>query len=299
MNTEAVLHFSPASLQSLNAAIFLIMFGVALNLKSEHFKLLFTHPKPVLTGLLSQLLVLPALTAGLVWVLKPDPDLAMGMLLVASCPGGSVSNFFSLVAGGNLALSVSLSAVTTLTAALLTPLNFGLWSSLVMPTEAAAFSLSFVDLVQTLVIILLAPVALGLLVQRYFPATSQKLKPWFSTGSFVVLLAIIGVAFWNNRALFAGAIERIFLLVLLHNGLALLSGYLLAKVLGNRKRDCRTIAIETGIQNSGLGLIIVFSFFGGNSGMGMVAAWWGIWHIVSGSTVATFWKRRPTQSTVK
>lgn len=300
MELGAELNFSPESLHALNAAIFLIMFGVALNLRAEHFRMLFTAPKPVLTGLVSQLLILPALTAALVWMLNPHPMLALGMLLVACCPGGSVSNFFSLVAGGNVALSVSLSALTTLGAAVFTPLNFAFWSSVVLPASVVAdFQLSFTDLLQTLMIILVIPVVLGLVVQRFWPKTAVRLKPWFSTGSFVVLLAIIGVAFWNNRGLFAEAIDKIFVLVLLHNAVALLAGYLLARITRNSLQNCRTIAIETGIQNSGLGLIIIFSFFEGNGGMGMVAAWWGIWHIVSGSTLAALWKRRPVQETVK
>lgn len=288
------LAFSAESLAALNGAIFLIMFGVALDLKTAQFKAILAAPKPVLTGVLSQWVILPALTVGLVALVEPHPFLGMGMVLVACCPGGSVSNFFSSVAGGNVALSISLSMVSTLGAAVITPLSFALWTGVLYGNEwAGTFSLSFVDMIKTLAIILLIPVALGILIQAKFPRTAKRIFPWFQRGSFLVLLAIIGLAFFTNRTVFFEAIAWVFGLVLVHNALALLSGYGLAALLKNKRNDCRTIALETGIQNSGLGLVIIFSFFGGNAGMGLIAAWWGIWHIVAGSSLAWWWRKRP------
>lgn len=301
MDPNLKIAFSEGGLMALNVAIALIMFGVALSIDASHFRLLVRKPKPVLVGAISQFAVLPALTAGLIFLWQPDPGLGMGMLMVASCPGGSVSNFFSMVGKGNVALSVTLSALSTMLAALLTPLNFYLWMLAIYGQDfAREFELSFFDLLQTLAIILLIPVTTGLLFKWKFPRTAARVLPWFQNGSFLVLLAIIAVAFWGNRGLFLDYIGTIFMLVLVHNTVALASGYYWARLWKLSVQNCRTISLETGIQNSGLGLIIIFSFFDGNGAMSFVAAWWGIWHIISGGSLAYHWRKRGRiQSRVK
>jgi BASS family bile acid:Na+ symporter len=280
------LTFNESSLTVLNICIAFIMFGVALTLKKKHFQLLLTSPRPVFTGMLAQFVVLPALTFLLVYILQPAPTLALGMILVAACPGGNVSNFFSMVGGGNTALSVSLTAIATILAVVMTPLNFEIWSSLLyLKGFDQSFSVDPIDMFKTVSLIIGLPILIGVLVTLYFPQMTEKIHKPVKWLSFLILLGFIGVAFWSNRAVFIQHFDKVIFLVFLHNAIAIGSGFLLARSLKNSVRDSRTISLETGIQNSGLALVIIFSFFGGNGGMAFIAAWWGVWHIVAGFVI--------------
>jgi BASS family bile acid:Na+ symporter len=291
---DIALAFSPASLRVLNLCLAFIMFGVALNMKPAQFQAVLTHPASLVTGLVSQLALLPAVTFLLVLLLKPAPGIALGMFLVAACPGGNVSNYFSLVGRANAALSVSLTAVTTLTSVVCTPFLFHFWGNLYGPTRALLqrIDISFLAVLVQILFVLTMPVTLGLLTARFLPKLTIRIARPMSHLSFLLLAGFIVAAFYGNARQFLDYIHLVFGLVLLHNAGALASGYLLARGVGRSVPDCRSIAIETGIQNSGLGLILIFTFFGGYGAMALVAAWWGIWHIVAGAAVARlfFWQ---------
>lgn len=291
---EAVLNFSPESLLLLNISLGVIMFGVAINLRVEDFKNVIRTPKSALAGVLSQFFVLPFLTFVLIWLLEPLPSIALGMMLVAACPGGNISNFMSSLAKGNTALSVSLTAISSVLAIFMTPLNLTFWASLYPPTAniLREVSLDFWELFQTILMILLIPIILGMLVRKYKPKVADRLHPIMHYSSIAIFAAIVFMAFSANFDLFLGFIHIVVFLVLIHNAVALSSGYLIAKLFKLPEPDQRTLAIETGIQNSGLGLILIFSFFNGLGGMAIVAAWWGIWHIVAGLTMAYLWNRK-------
>ena len=293
---EISLTFSPASLRILNLCLAFIMFGVALSISPRHFAAVFRHPGSILTGIVSQWALLPAFTFLLVLALQPPPELALGMFLVAACPGGNVSNYFSLVARANVALSVSLTAFSTLASVVSTPFLFRFWGNLYGPTAdlLQRIDISFLDVLIQILLILTLPVALGLLTAALFPRLTARIAPPIRKLSFLILLAFIAVAFYANAGQFITYVHLVFGLVLLHNAGALASGYLLARGVGQSIENSRSIAIETGIQNSGLGLILIFTFFGGHGGMALVAAWWGIWHIVSGVAVATWFSRQDT-----
>ena len=282
------LAFSPASLRVLNLCMAFIMYGVALSIKPVHFKGILTQPGAILTGVFSQLVLLPALTFLLVLILRPAPGIALGMFLVAACPGGNVSNYFSLIGRANAALSVSLTAVSTLASVVSTPFLFRFWGNLYAPTAdlLRSIDIAFMDVLVQILFVLTIPVTLGLLSARYFPDLTQRVARPVSHLSFLMLLGFIAVALRANAQQFLDYIHLVIGLVFLHNAVALTSGYYLAKGLGQPTENCRSIAIETGIQNSGLGLILIFSFFGGHGGMALVAAWWGIWHILAGGVVA-------------
>lgn len=269
------------------------MFGVALELKWTDFKALLQRPVPILVGASSQFLLLPVLTFGLIWLLEPHPTMALGMILVAACPGGNVSNFMSLYARGNGALSVSLTAVATVLAIFMTPFNFAFWGGMYEPTAVLLqeVSLDVWDMVKTVGMLLGVPLVLGMSLTHYFPAVSQKLQKPIRTLSIFIFAGIVGLAFYKNVDLFLEHIHLVFLLVLIHNAVALASGYGWARLWGLGYAERKSLSIETGIQNSGLGLILIFSFFDGMGGMAIVAAWWGIWHIIAGLTVASFWRR--------
>jgi BASS family bile acid:Na+ symporter len=295
MSPEAVpIHFSPDSLIALNVCLAIIMFGVALEIKREHFTELLTQKKSVFTGLFSQIILLPFITLLLVLVLPISKGMALGMLLVAACPGGNVSNFFSMLARGNVALSVTLTAFSSLLAFVITPLNFFFWASLVpgLIEEVKGFEISFPSLATNMLLILLVPLLAGMWVAERFPAFANSIGKSIRILSLLILAAFIGIAFFNNRAAFTANFTTVFGIVLLHNGAALLLSYFFSKSLKNGEANNRTIAIETGIQNSGLGLILIFTFFDGNPDMALVAAWWGVWHLISGFSFAMFMRQR-------
>jgi len=289
-----ILNFDSESLFFLNLTLAVIMFGVALNITISDFLRIVKNPKSILIGILSQFILLPAFTFLLVTIIQPLPSIALGMFLVAACPGGNISNFMTHYAKGNAALSVSLTAISTLLAIVMTPLNFQLWSGLYGPTSNLinTISLSPLEMVKVISLLLGVPLILGMLVQNYFPKFALKTAPIFKIGSILFFIALIILALSKNIDIFKKYIHYVFIIVLVHNILALILGYSVASIAGLSKRNRRTLAIETGIQNSGLGLLLIFSFFNGLGGMAILAAFWGIWHIVSGLTIAIFWSKK-------
>lgn len=281
--TNLHLDFDESNLLALNIAIAIIMFGVALDIRKDKFIELTQNPKSVITGVFSQFLLLPALTFLLILVIKPLPEIALGMILVAACPGGNVSNFFSSVSKGNVALSVSLTAIATLVTVFMTPANFSFWSELYLNNnQENSIVIDFWKMIKTVSLILGFPLLMGLWFSRQFKRiTAIILKP-IKIFSFLLLIAIIALAFFKNVDIFLDYYQYIIYIVLIHNAIALFSGYSLARILKLPSADRRTISIETGIQNSGLALVIIFGMFDGNGGMALIAAWWGIWHIISG-----------------
>ena len=290
---EPSLQFSPSSLLALNVCLGIIMFGVALEIKPQHFIQLRNEKKSLISGLFSQYILLPIITVVLIFLLQPEPGIALGMLLVAACPGGNASNFFSMLAGGHVALSVTLTAITSLLAFVITPISFFGFASLVpdLQSEIKSFEISFLDLLLNMIGILLLPLAAGMLFNHYFPNAAFKIGKTIRTLSIILLLCFILIALYNNLAVLSNHIFSIFWIVVIHNGLALAGAYFFSKSIGNAEPINRTIAIETGIQNSGLGLVLIFTFFAGNSSMAIVAAWWGIWHLVSGFTFSYLIKK--------
>jgi len=293
---EAVsVNFSAGSLVALNACLAFIMLGVALDMDISHFTQLRNNPRALLTGLFSQIVLLPFLTFLLVQVLPVSKGMALGMLLVAACPGGNVSNFFTMLARGNVALSVTLTAFSSMLAFLITPLNFFLWVSLspALSAEVKTLEVNFWALTMNMVMVLLLPLIAGMWLARQYPNLTARIGRPIRTVSILMLASFIILALVNNLPAFSAYFGTVFWIVLLHNGLALAGAYVFSKLTGNSEAVSRTVAIETGIQNSGLGLTLIFSFFGGNTAMAIVAAWWGVWHLVSGVTFATWMRRKP------
>ncbi len=299
------LNFSPSGLLALNITIAFIMFGVALDIKLRHFKDVIMKPKSVIIGIISQFILLPAITFVFLLLLNPTPTVALGMILIAACPGGNVSNFMSSMAKGNIALSVSLTAVATLAATFMTPLNFALWGKLFIKYYSTAgagdylvpIEINFPQMVQTVVILLGLPVIAGLLFSHYLPAITNKIKKPIRQASIVVFIGFVIILLSANFNHFLRYIHLVFLIVLIHNGLALGTGFSISSIFKLPRVDRRTITIETGIQNSGLALVLMFNpkIFPTElelGGMTIIAAWWGVWHIASGLTLSTIWAKR-------
>ncbi len=295
------LNFSSDNMLLLNLLLAFLMFGIALDLKVEHFKRLWQDPKKSLVGIASQYIVLPLLTYLIVLVLKPCPSIALGIFLLGACPGGNMSNFLSSLAKGNVALSVTLTATSTLLAPIMTPLNFAFYGSMYGPTADLMKEISVdpIELFVTIVVILGIPLIIGMFVNNKFPNFTKKIMKPIQVISVIIFMCFIVFAFLKNYTIFIDIIGMIFLLVLLHNGLAMLSGYGLGALFKLDFQDKKCLAIETGIHNAALGLIIIFTFFNGMGGMAVVAGWWGIWDLVTGFVVATIWARMAAKQAAK
>lgn len=269
------------------------MFGIALEISVRDFRSLIKRPKPILVGVFSQFLLLPALTFLLVSLVNPYPSIALGMFMVAACPGGNISNFISHVARGNTALSICLTAIATLLAIIMTPLNLQFWGALYEPTAGILLEVAIAPLqmIKLVALLLGVPLVLGMWVNHLKPQLAQEMAKVLKILSLLFFVALIFMALYNNRDVFLDYVVLVFWLVLAHNLIAFLTGFSMARLFVLSKADTRSITIETGIQNSGLGLLLIFTFFEGLGGMALIAAFWGIWHLVSGLLLASFWGR--------
>jgi len=299
------INFSASGMHIINIVLSFIMFGVALGIKPNQFKILFKEPKSYLVGLFGHLFALPLMTFLLVVVLNDyiTPTIAMGMFLVAACPGGNISNFMTSYAKGNTELSIGLSASTTLLATISTPFNFAFWGGLYLKFISnkaghllQPLQIDNFQMFETVFILLGIPLILGIFFAKYFPRATLKLKKPIQYISIIFFISIVVLAFVNNWHLFLKYIFYIFFIVLIHNFLAFLTGFSLSGIFKVSNRDRRTITIEMGIQNSGLGLVLLFNpkIFPPSlavGGMLFIIAWWGIWHIISGLSLATYWSR--------
>ena len=287
------INFDTEGLWILNIALAIIMFGVALSIKIDDFKLLIKKPKILFVGIFSQFFLLPALTFVAILIIKPHPSFALGMMMIAACPGGNISNFFSKMANGNAALSVSLTAFATLICIIMTPFNLQFYGGLYEPTNAIlkTVELDPFSLFKLVLLILGVPLILGMLTNIYFEETAKKIEKKLKPFSMIIFLALIVIAVYDNLDIFLNYIHLVAGLVIFHNIGAYCIGFYTAKTFGLEKRDRKTISMETGIQNGGLGLLLIFQFFDGLGGMALFAAFWSIWDIFSGLVLATFWTK--------
>ncbi len=288
------INFDTNALWVLNVALALVMFGVALGISINDFKNLIKQPKLVLIGILSQFILLPFVTFLFILLIKPQPSIALGMMMVAACPGGNVSNFMTSLAKGNTALSVSLTAFATFLAVFMTPLNFQLYGNLYQPTAEIlkTIQLEPFELIKLVVLILGIPLVLGMLLRFKDEKLANKFSKVLKPLSIVVFIAIVIIAFSKNLEVFNNYIHHVLLIGVSHNILAITIGLLVARAFKLSFKNQKTLAIETGIQNSGLGLLLIFTFFDGIGGMAILAAFWGIWHIISGLLLAWYWSNK-------
>ena len=316
LNLDALnVNLGSAEMLVVNFILAFVMFGVALGIKVRTFKSVFKKPIPIILGLSLQWVALPALTCLLAIALNPiiTPMIAIGMILVASCPGGNMSNFLSAFSKGNIELSVSMTAVTTVFASIITPLNFWFWGShycrfASIRNNLPTLEIPFDEMLSQIILILGFPIILGLIVSHYFPNFAKKLVKPTQVLSILLFVAMVIVsasqvlgAFEQRWTVYAGILSAL-VVVIIHNATALGSGYLVGKMAKVPVRDRRSLTIETGIQNSGLGLALIFNpaiftpeLWSNNGGMIIVTALWGIWHIVSGLTVSSIFRRSPLE----
>ena len=287
------MQFSSENLLILNVILAFMMFGVSLSLTGEDFRRVLKRPDAPIVGLLAQFVLLPAATCLTTWFFEVDPEMALGMILVASCPGGSFSNIMTWLARANVAVSVSMTAVSSLVAIVMTPFNFALYGWLNPNTRSmlTEIQLDSVNILILVALVLGLPLLVGMMTGKLFPHFAARAEKPMRVITLLVLLLFVGVAFTNNLDVFLATADRIVILVVLQNLLALGMGAFAGGLTGLPRQDRRAITMEVGIQNSGLGLAILFTFFPEASGMILIAAFWGVWHLVSGLLLAWWWSR--------
>lgn len=281
----------------LNAVLFAMIFSVALELKPADFIRVAKRPLPVVAGLVAQFMLLPVATFIATMILDLPANIEAGMLLVAACPCGSLSNFVTHYSRGNTALSVSITAVANVIALLMTPTNFA-WMVASNPNTAVWLKEIDVDpgmIWINLAVILALPLALGLLTRRYFPNFSDKAMRPMGRFAVAALFAFVIVALIRDRHMFLLGIGGLFVIVVLHNASGLLIGYLSGTLARLPAADRKALTFETGMQNAGLALGIIGTQFDADIGMVLVAGMWGTWHIVSGFSLAHFWRTRTVE----
>lgn len=291
---EVSLQFNPTTLNILNIILGLIVFGVSLNIKVVDFKVLAKSPKPFLVGVMSQFLLFPALAFMVILLIQPPPSVALGIILVAACPGGNISNFMTLHAKGNAALSIAMSAFSTALATIMTPFNIAFWGSKIASTDSLMndVSLDPLEMFFMILILMLIPLTSGIYISNRFPRFAYKLQKFMRVFSLTFFAGFIIFGIAINLKYFYHLKGIVSLSVIGLNALGFLIGYGFSYLMGLKEYDRRAVSIETGIQNSGLGLILVFNFFEGLGGMALIAAFWGVWHIISGLLLSTYWSRR-------
>lgn len=302
MNHEALpaMQFSPTAALVLQCILALVIFGVALELSFADFRRLLSQPKPVFAALFSQLLVLPLLTFGLILVLKPSPGLALGLMMTAACPGGNMANVLTHWSGGRTSVSMSATTISSLISPITTPLTFALLGGLHPATQAALLEVRVpaLELVMTIVVALLLPLLAGMTLASQKPELAKRLLIPLRRFGLLVFFGFVLVALAANGKLFLNVLSALFVLVLLHNLLALACGFGVGTLFRVTEGERRAITFETGIHNTALGLTLVFTYFPTQTNMILVLGWWGVWQLATGGVLAWIWARRSTARSV-
>ena len=269
----------------INYLLGVVMFGMGLTLRLQDFKIVFSRPKDVVIGCLAQFTVMPLLAWALARVFSLDEALALGVVLVGCCPGGTASNVITYLAKGDLALSVGMTGVSTLLAPFLTPLLTWALAGKSVNVDVASMFLSILWVV-------ILPIVVGLTIKALWPRFTEKAVdylPAFSSVAIALIVAIIIAA--NADKLLAGGLV-IVLVVMLHNICGLGVGYMIGRLLGLSEPKKRAISIEVGMQNSGLASSLATLHFSAYPLATIPGAIFSVWHNISGAVVAYLYRKR-------
>lgn len=279
---EVVGHLKPSLI---NPLLGVIMFGMGLTLKVEDFRVVFTRPKDVLVGCLAQFTVMPLLAFALSRLFGLDEALTIGVILVGCCPGGTASNVITYLAKGDLALSVGMTATSTLLAPLLTPL-------LVLLLVGETVDVNVLGMLLSILWVVILPIVLGLLVKRLLPKATEQATAYLPAVSTIAICLIVMIVIAANaHKLLAGG-WIVILVVMLHNILGLTVGYLIGLLLKMTPAKRRAISVEVGMQNSGLASSLATLHFAAFPMATVPGAVFSVWHNISGAIVARFFARR-------
>jgi BASS family bile acid:Na+ symporter len=296
MNTfdQTTMNFSPAAALVLQCILALVIFGVSLELSFSDFRRLLTAPKPVIAALCSQLIALPLLTFALIWVMDPLPSLALGLMMTAACPGGNLSNVFTHWSGGRTSVSMSATTISSMISPITTPLTFRLLGDLHPATRAAMHQISvpYAELVMTIFIALVIPLIAGMTLTQLRPQLSARIRKPLRLFGVGVFFAFVVLAALSNAGIFLRVLSAIFVLVAVHNVLALACGFFFGTLFRVQENERRAITFETGVHNTALGLTLIFTYYQGLGGMALVVGWWGVWQLLTGGLLARWWSKQ-------
>lgn len=282
----------PAAQRLLAGAIMIMMFAIALGLSPDHFRFLKREPKLFFGGLAAQIIALPVVTLALALIMQPPPSIALGMIVVAACPGGNVSNFMSWSARGDVAYSVSLTAGASVIAAIWTPTAIMFWSGLYPPTAdlLAAIDFSRASFIAQTTLMLAGPLAAGMAAAHWRPELAAGIrKPLALFGAGILAWVIIAGAIDFLPILLPGW-ALIMIPVILHNAAAFAAGAASGRLLGASPERRRTLTFEVGIQNAGLAVVLLIAQMEGIGGAAAIAAVWGVWHFFSGGAMVLLFR---------
>lgn len=261
----------------------LIMFAMGLTLNLDNFKRVLRKPIKLALGTTLQFFLMPLLAFLISQLLALKEGLAIGMVLVGCCPGGTASNVICYLAKGDLALSISLTMVSTFLSVFLTPFFTLLYLG-------QAVEVPIIDMMFSILQIVIIPVVLGLYINTYFGDKISKLLPFFPTVSVLAIVLIIAIVVALNSSNLVAISGLVFIAVILHNILGIVSAYVLSKMCHYDESTCRTIAIEVGMQNSGLGVALATQFY--SAVAAVPGAIFSLWHNLSGSLLAGYWSKK-------
>ena len=279
---DALGHLKP---KLINPLLGVIMFGMGLTLKAEDFRVVFSRPKDVLVGCLAQFTVMPVLAFLLTRVFRLEPALAIGVILVGCCPGGTASNVITYLAKGDLALSVGMTAVSTLLAPVLTTLLVWLLAGETVDVDVIGMLLSILWVV-------ILPIVLGLLVKRFWPRTTERASGYLPALSSLAICVIVLIVIAANAHKLLDGGWVILGVVVLHNICGLAAGYLIGSMLRLTPAKRRAISIEVGMQNSGLASSLATLHFAAYPLATIPGALFSVWHNISGAVVARIYSRK-------
>jgi len=269
---------------TINPMLGVIMFGMGLTLSLQDCRVVLSRPKDILIGCLAQFTVMPLLAMGLSWLFSLPQELALGVILVGCCPGGTASNVITYLAKGDLALSVGMTAVSTLLAPLLTPLLVWLMAGTMVEVDT-------VGMLMSIVYVVIAPIVIGLLCQRFLPKVTQSVVPYLPAFSSLAIALAVGIIVSHNadRLLVGGLV--VVGVVMLHNLCGLGFGYLIGRLLGLAEPKKRALSIEVGMQNSGLASSLATLHFAAYPLATIPGAIFSVWHNISGAAVAFLYRK--------
>ncbi|ASJ20399.1 bile acid:sodium symporter family protein [Brachyspira hampsonii] len=262
-----------------NYLLMIVMFGMGLTLKLEDFKVVFTRPKDIIIGAIAQFTIMPLLAYLLSIVFKLPPELAVGVILVGTCPGGTSSNVMTYLANGDVALSVGMTSVSTILAPFATPLLTLLYAGQKVDVNAVSM---FISIVQVVIL----PIFLGFLINKFFYKFTSSIKEILPLISVLAIVAIVAAVVSANSQRLMQVGYLVIIVVVLHNCLGYLLGYLLGKLFRLSNSKCKAVSIEVGMQNSGLATSLAATHFASMALATVPGAIFSVWHNISGSIVA-------------
>ncbi|QQD19470.1 bile acid:sodium symporter family protein [Spongiibacter nanhainus] len=293
MYSDIPVHFSTQSVILLNVILAGMIFGISMSLTKEDLTRVLRYPRAPIAGLIAQFLLLPALTGLACWAFAIEPELALGMILVASCPGGTFSNIMTWLGRASVPVSISMTGVSSLSAIIMTPLNFSLYSYLNPYTRPLMRDIAIdpINIFALVLLVLVLPMLLGMAFGKRHPALTQKAEKPMRIVTLAVFLLFVVVAFSNNQQAITQYADQVLIFVALQNLGALLLGDLCSRAMRLSQADRRAVTMEVGIQNSALGLTIIFTFFPQVGGMTLIAGFWSFWHLLVGLLLAMYWAK--------